>query len=140
MTVRLAHSDDLPAIVELGDAAIVGDDKSLIAFGSMDKILAHYMLMPGVWFYVDENNGSIDAAMVGMIATYPWNPDATLAYVVLWWSRGEGLGGAVFREFRKWATDNGADYIMAASRNDRTSQIYERYNMQSLETNYIGVL
>lgn len=140
MTIRRAHFDDLQAVVELGKAAIVGDDRDLIAFGSMRETLAHYMSLPGTWFAVDDKDGSINAAMVGMIAQYPWNPDATLAYVVLWWSRAKGSGGAVFRAFQEWAKKHGADYIMAASRNDRTSQIYERFNMQALETNYIGVL
>lgn len=140
MTIRRARYDDLTDIVELGKKAIVGDDRDLIAFGSMRKTLEHYMSLPGTWFAVDEDDGSINAAIVGVIAQYPWNPDATLAYVVLWWSRAKGSGGAVFRSFQKWAKIYGADYIMAASRNDRTSQIYERYDMTALETNYIGVL
>lgn len=140
MTIRKAHFDDLPSVVELGKASIVGDDKDLIAFSSMQETLVHYMSLPDVWFMVDEENGAFNAAMVGVMVQYPWDPDATLAYVVLWWSRAKGLGGAVFRAFRKWAKEHGADYIMAASRNDRTSQIYDRYDMQALETNYIGVL
>lgn len=140
MTIRRATYDDLPAVVELGKTAIVGDDRHLIGFDSLHWILTQYMSMPGVWFAVDEREGAISAAMVGVVSPYPWNPDETLAYAVLWWSRTKGLGGALFREFKEWAKLHGAAYIMAASRNERTSQIYEGHNMRVLETNYIGVL
>lgn len=140
MTVRLATENDLREVAALGRAAVKGADAKYIDFDAMPDILRDYMRMPGMRFVVDDIDGSIVSALLGTVAPYPWSRDAELAYVLLWWSSGNGNGGSVFRAFREWAAANGADLIMAAARDKRANRIYERYGMTAVETNHMGAI
>lgn len=79
--------------------------------------------------------------LMAVAQTAPTNADWLIAAEVFWWSR-DGSGGALWRQFRKWAGEIGANEVRASCPVSaaRVGKFWENTGMTNCEAVYSEVV
>lgn len=148
MNVRHATRDDIPRIVEMGQAFYAMSGYAQIAEASIPSLagLAIVTMETGVML-VAEADGEVVGMACLFIEPFTFNLEVSVASELAWWIEPEHRGGMLAMQMMQ-AIDaacraKGAGVIrMAALRNSppQAAALYERLGYQKADSHYMRVL
>jgi N-acetylglutamate synthase-like GNAT family acetyltransferase len=142
--IRLAHTEDIPRIVELGSRSLAEGpyrDMQKDVPEQSAKFAAYVMANGKVLVYEDE--GKIVGLLAMLMLPHYLSMELT-ATEVMWYvtpeNRPGGAGMRLLWEAEKMAKDAGAVSMVFAAPSGAIGAIYERFGYKPIETNYRKVL